>query len=165
MGMVSVMRAPLEQEETMTTHIGLWGGSLVVAVLLGAPVFAGLPPPVDQATQATQAIMDGAYLFRTYCASCHGTSARGDGPLADAMSRRPPNLTEFQKRNQGVFSKDLVFRIIDGRQKVRGHGGPDMPVWGDAFTRAVEGGDEKIVTLRIQALVDYLESIQARNTP
>jgi len=26
--------------------------------------------------------------------------------------------------------------IIDGRHPVPGHGGPDMPVWGDAFKRA-----------------------------
>ena len=148
----------------MTSHTGLWNGFLVAALLLGAGVLAGAAYPEDQVTQPTQPVMDGAHLFRTYCASCHGISARGDGPLADAMRRRPPNLTEFQKRNQGVFSRDLVFSIIDGRQKVRGHGGPDMPVWGDAFKRTLEGGDEKSITLRIQALVEYLESIQLRNT-
>ena len=55
-----------------------------------------------------------------------------------------------------------VFRTIDGKRPVRGHGGPDMPVWGDAFARSDRGGDPETVKRLIQSLVDYLESIQAR---
>jgi mono/diheme cytochrome c family protein len=106
----------------------------------------------------------GGYFFKTYCAACHGTSARGDGPLADSMRRRPANLTEISKRNKGSFPKDVVFKVIDGRTKVPGHGGPDMPVWGDAFMRSGEASDEASVKHRIQALVDYLETLQARDT-
>jgi mono/diheme cytochrome c family protein len=106
----------------------------------------------------------GADLFRMYCASCHGTSATGDGPLASAMRRKPPNLTEIAKRQKGAYPSDLVFKIIDGRQRVTGHGGPDMPVWGDAFMRTSEASNEESVRARIKALVDYLESIQARDT-
>jgi hypothetical protein len=56
-----------------------------------------------------------------------------------------------------------VFKIIDGREKVAGHGGPDMPVWGDAFQRSVEIRDEAAVAARIQALVDYLQQMQLRS--
>lgn len=104
----------------------------------------------------------GDYLFRTYCAACHGTSAKGDGPLADSMRRRPANLTEIAKRNQGVFPSDQVFRTIEGRTPVKGHGGPDMPVWGDVFARSSDGGDPAVVEARIKALVSYLESIQTK---
>jgi hypothetical protein len=38
-----------------------------------------------------------------------------------------------------------------------------MPAWGDAFMRSVEGGDKERVKLRIEALVLYLETIQARD--
>jgi hypothetical protein len=79
------------------------------------------------------------------------------------MRRRPANLTEIAKRNKGVFSKELVYQIIDGRSPVRGHGGPDMPVWGDAFMRTSETSDEASVRHRIQSLVEYLETIQARD--
>jgi hypothetical protein len=78
------------------------------------------------------------------------------------MARRPPNLTEIAKRNKGTYPRELVYRVIDGRQKVAGHGGPDMPVWGEALMRSSEGGDEATVQTRIQALVDYLETIQAQ---
>lgn len=143
----------------MNAHRWFWCGSLAAAVLFGASVFAGeQAAPAPQPTASNPAL--GSYLFRTYCASCHGTSARGDGPLADSMRRRPANLTEIAKRNQGSFPKDIVYRVIDGRQKVAGHGGPDMPVWGDAFLRTSDATDEASVKHRIQALVDYLETVQ-----
>jgi mono/diheme cytochrome c family protein len=137
----------------------LAAASLVSASLLAAPVHAASP---DQATM-NHAPM-GADLYRMYCASCHGTTARGDGPLAASMRRQPPNLTEITKRQKGTYPKEMVFKIIDGRQRVAGHGGPDMPVWGDAFMRTSDNADPNSVKFRIQALVDFLETIQARDT-
>ena len=128
--------------------------ALVMSLLLAAPALA-------QTTEMKQAI-SGGELFRTYCAVCHGTAARGDGPLSSSMRRRPADLTEIAKRNGDVFPSEMVFRTIDGRNPVRGHGGPDMPVWGDAFARSRDGGDPQRVKTMIQSLVDYLESIQTR---
>ena len=131
-------------------------GAAVLAALLLMPATA-----LAQQRSLTQTT-PGAEVFRTYCATCHGTSARGDGPLAPSMRKKPANLTELAKRNGGEFPTDLVFRTIDGRQPVRGHGGPDMPVWGDAFERSREAGDQARVKSVIQSLVDYLASIQLR---
>ena len=78
------------------------------------------------------------------------------------MKKPPPDLTQFAARNGGVFPSALVARIIDGRQPVTGHGGPDMPVWGDAFRASREGSSEEAVQARIKALVDHLERIQER---
>ena len=61
-----------------------------------------------------------------------------------------------------MFPSELVFKTIDGRQPVRGHGGPDMPVWGDVFTRARDAGDAERVKAVIQTLVEFLDSIQLR---
>ena len=61
-----------------------------------------------------------------------------------------------------MFPSELVFKVIDGRQQVRGHGGPDMPVWGDVFTRSRDAGDADRVKAVIDSLVDYLGSIQLR---
>lgn len=130
--------------------------AVVTGLSLGLALLAG--PVQAQSTAAAT----GDYLFRTYCAACHGTSARGDGPLAESMRRRPADLTAIAKRNNGVFPADEVFRMIDGRQPVKGHGGPDMPVWGDVFSRSVDAGDPAIVQARIKALVAYLESLQPR---
>ena len=138
-------------------------GILSVAVLLMTPILAMAQQPTtgDNPVQ----VANGSHLFRTYCAACHGTTARGDGPLAGSMRRQPPNLTEISRRHNNAYPSELVFQIIDGREKVRGHGGPDMPVWGDAFQRSIEGGSDEAVRARIKALVDFLESVQVRDTP
>jgi mono/diheme cytochrome c family protein len=102
----------------------------------------------------------GAYLFKTYCATCHGKDAKGGGPLASELRFAPPDLTLFAKRNAGVYPTEQVFRIIDGRKALKGHGGPDMPIWGDAFRGSVDGYSEEKVKAKIDALVEFLKSIQ-----
>jgi mono/diheme cytochrome c family protein len=146
----------------MTTRYVLRGVA-AASLLLGVTLLAVHAQAAGQERAAGNNAPLGSFLFKTYCASCHGTSGRGDGPLADSMRRRPANLTEIAKRNNGVYPRELVHQIIDGRQPVRGHGGPDMPVWGDAFMRTSEASDEASVKHRIQALVDYLETVQAQN--
>jgi mono/diheme cytochrome c family protein len=103
----------------------------------------------------------GSRLFRTYCASCHGTAGRGDGPMAMQLRRMPPDLTQFTKRNGGVFPSELVYRIVDGRE-VMSHGDRDMPVWGDAFRMVTGGPGTGVVKARIDAIVRYLAGIQER---
>ncbi len=114
----------------------------------------------QSASQPTQQRFGGAEMFSRYCATCHGAGATGDGPLA-AMLRKPPaNLTLLARRNGAVFSAEMVSRIIDGRKPLSGHGGGDMPVWGDAFGRSSDGPDT--TPDKIAALVNYLESIQQK---
>lgn len=135
-------------------------GLVASIVVAGVMLVPGLVTAA--AAQEYKQTTTGGEVFRTYCATCHGTSGRGDGPLASSMNRKPANLTEIAKRNGGQFPTELVFKTIDGRQPVRGHGGPDMPVWGDAFAKSREAGDADRVKAVIQSLVDYLEGIQLR---
>ena len=156
---VLTVRGPRDEEVVTRKSEGTRSTVLLMAALLLAPVLAAAQ--TAESSKMTQAVAGGE-LFRTYCAVCHGTTARGDGPLASSMTRKPADLTEIARRNGGVFPSELVFRTIDGRMPVRGHGGPDMPVWGDAFARSRDGGDPDRVKRMIQSLVDYLDSIQAR---
>jgi mono/diheme cytochrome c family protein len=103
----------------------------------------------------------GSQLFRTYCASCHGATARGNGPLAEQLRRTPPDLTQFTKRNGGMFPSERVYRIIDGRD-VPSHGDREMPVWGDVFREVRGGSSAAAVKARIDAIVRYLAGIQER---
>jgi mono/diheme cytochrome c family protein len=102
-----------------------------------------------------------AELFRTYCASCHGTRGRGDGPVAGELRKLPPDLTAFARRNGGIFPTDRVRQIVDGRGP-SAHGDRDMPVWGDAF-RVRSGLSPEAVEARINAIVRYLEKIQTHD--
>jgi mono/diheme cytochrome c family protein len=131
---------------------------LSAALAFGAVAVSGQEPPSPPTDQS----YSGSDLFKTYCAACHGTSAHGDGPLAANMKKPPPDLTQIAARNGGTFPAALVAQIIDGRQPVKGHGGSDMPVWGDAFKASRLGSSEESIQARIQALVEYLERLQER---
>lgn len=119
-------------------------------------------PPATTAPVVEMASDSGDYLYRTYCASCHGRDARGDGTLASSLRVRPADLTRFAKRTGGKFDAEELTKLIDGREDVKGHGSSDMPVWGDAFKRASERYSESAVKARIAALVEYLEQLQVK---
>jgi len=102
--------------------------------------------------------LDGAFLFRAYCAACHGATGRGDGVMAGQLRRPPPDLTAFSMRNGGVFPAQRLRQVIDGTG-VAGHGDRDMPVWGAVFKRVPGSGDAQA---RIDAVVQFLQELQAR---
>lgn len=102
----------------------------------------------------------GANDFNAYCSSCHGPSAKGDGPIANSFRKRPADLTKLSARNNGVYPAEMVFKTIDGRTPVAGHGGPDMPTWGDVFVKSSESATADAVRVRIDSLVKYLETLQ-----
>jgi mono/diheme cytochrome c family protein len=102
----------------------------------------------------------GSVAFRTHCVVCHGANAKGDGPLADSLRVRPADLTLIARRNEGRYPAETVRRIIDGRSPLKGHGGPEMPVWGDAFLSPADAYSEAKVAEKIASLVEYLRSIQ-----
>lgn len=103
----------------------------------------------------------GAQAFLTYCSSCHGATARGDGPIAGEFRRRLPDLTQYSTRNGGVFPSERLRRIIDGRD-ITAHGTRDMPVWGDAFRVMAGGLSAQEIEARIDAIVEFLRGIQQR---
>jgi len=76
------------------------------------------------------------------------------------LRKRPADLTLIAQRNGGVFSPEMVARIIDGRKPLAGHGGGDMPVWGEAFGKTSEGAGA--TSDKITALVNYLQSLQRK---
>lgn len=80
----------------------------------------------------------GAELYQRFCASCHGYSGFGDGPVASQLKVSVPDLTRIAKRHGGVFPAEDVRRIIDGRSVHMAHGTRTMPVWGygDDFATA-----------------------------
>lgn len=101
---------------------------------------------------------EGRDLYDQHCGVCHGANGKGDGSLADELKVRPADLTEISKRRGGKFPEVEVREIIDGRRKVRGHGGTEMPVWGRVFARSTFGEVE--VDAKLDALVAYLRTIQ-----
>jgi len=101
--------------------------------------------------------------YMNACASCHGASAAGDGPLAELMTVPVPSLTGLSAANDGKFPMLDVIHSIDGRQGTRGHGYP-MPVWGERFAKDIPSpgpyGGEAVIRGRVLSIAYYLESIQ-----
>jgi mono/diheme cytochrome c family protein len=106
----------------------------------------------------------GAVLYQRHCAPCHGASGRGDGPVADALTVRPPDLTRLAERAGGRFPEAEVMATIDGRRAVAVHGPREMPVWGAVFQDAHEEAGDRYpaytTLLDARALTDHLRSIQ-----
>jgi mono/diheme cytochrome c family protein len=109
---------------------------------------------------AVRDVMEGEGLFRTFCASCHGVSAKGNGPVAFALKHPPADLTTLRKRNGGVFPRERLIRYVaDGDPSTPAHGSKDMPVWGPNLT-ALAPESYRPVRERIANIVSYLESLQ-----
>ena len=124
--------------------------------------FPGSSPFRPHSSQpATSRLRRARVCFSTYCVVCHGSDGKGTGPLASSLKKRPADLTALAKSNSGTFPREMVAKIIDGREAVKGHGGGDMPVWGDAFERSQDAGPQAVKE-RIDALVEYIAGIQAK---
>jgi len=149
-------------------RFGSIGGVLLTAALASGTDRPGVPaggpaqakpavPPADSGVYS----VSGSYAYRTYCATCHGPDGKGEGPLADSLRFHPPDLSLLAKRNGGEYPAEKIHRIVDGRKPLPGHGGPDMPIWGDAFKNPETGFDDAKVKEKIRGVVDYLRTLQS----
>jgi mono/diheme cytochrome c family protein len=143
--------------------------SVLAAICAGHPARATDDAPGEDAgTDVPLRLALGGNDYETYCASCHGVSGRGDGPVAEFLALSTADLTKLSRNNGGKFPAERVARIIDGRQDVKIHGPRDMPVWGDWFdveaeTSGLRANEREIVVQeRIKALLTYLETIQVK---
>jgi mono/diheme cytochrome c family protein len=119
------------------------------------------PATIKRETALPIASVAGKDSYAAYCAVCHGPDAKGNGPAAPALKVPPSDLTKLASRNAGKFDVLRVEDMIVGKSKVPvSHGTPDMPIWGPVFhAMSIDNANE---TLRIQNLVNYLKSIQAK---
>ena len=111
----------------------------------------------------TAQIAEGKQKYDFYCASCHGAAGKGDGRLGKSLAKRPADLTQLAKKNQGQFPTETVAKLVDGRTGDQAHVKKDMPVWGDVFSKSQTNTSPEDVKARIDALVKYLETIQDKS--
>jgi mono/diheme cytochrome c family protein len=111
--------------------------------------------------------MTGEQLYHRFCASCHGAQGRGDGLVAASFKVEVPDLTLLARRAGGVFPRERIARIIDGRHVIGAHGSRSMPVWGEDFGRAQLGSPdaERATRLLIDRIAEYLASLQKPVAP
>ena len=118
------------------------------------------PLPATLPKQNTIIPLDGAKIFRSHCAACHGEKGNGDGPVAPALKSRVPQLTTLARRNHGEFPADRVRSIIAGGQAGAAHGSSEMPVWGPIFHQ-IEN-DQDLGYIRLRNVTEYLRTLQQK---
>jgi hypothetical protein len=93
----------------------------------------------------------------------NGLDGRGKGDMAKLLKVKPADLTQLSAKHDGFFPFWDVYRAIDGRKEIWGHGPRDMPIWGTVFKQ--EAGPDRGADLQAYArmleIVYYIESIQA----
>jgi mono/diheme cytochrome c family protein len=101
-------------------------------------------------------------MYLQYCSSCHGPDGKGSGSVSAFLKVKVPDLTLLKKNNKGTYPLDQVILAIDGRRKLRSHGDPKMPVWGESFSREVKDPKTAEVTigLKEKAIAEYVATLQ-----
>ena len=151
-------------------RMGIQGARWCLLLLASAGVAAGIgaktqtslrgaqEAPGSKKQQALIPSVEGVDLYRAYCATCHGTNGKGNGPMAPALKAAVPDLTLIAKNNRGQFPETRIRRILTGEDAILSHGSREMPVWGPIFHETGTPVDRGPV--RLNNLVKYLESIQ-----
>ena len=140
---------------------------IVVAVIVTISAFAvGQAPaqaaPVVKHVPITKTSADsGKEMFNSYCAVCHGTDGKGNGPAASAMKTQPVDLTLLAQKNGGKYPSAHVATVIRGQGDLSSHGNADMPVWGPLFS-SISQGHASEVQQRISNLAQYVGTLQAK---
>lgn len=137
-----------------------WCQGTVAALILAL----GPAPGSSQGQPGTFGLEDlsGAELYQRFCASCHGESGRGDGPVAGTLVTAVPDLTQIRRRYNDSFPTEDLRAIVDGRNLITAHGTRAMPVWGYEFWWEEGADSEAEAAARdlIDELLAYIRSIQ-----
>ncbi len=131
--------------------------------MLAITLLLGLASAFGQTTTPRKLIssMEGKDLYLAYCASCHGASGKGDGPVAAVLKGPLADLRTIAKRNKGKFPLEEIEKMIIKGKGARGaHGSEEMPVWGPVFSRVED--DKDLGLVRVRRVTDHLISLQVK---
>jgi mono/diheme cytochrome c family protein len=150
------------EEDIMRTHRTHW--TILALIIALAMLASAQEQPKKQIKhvpiQPTSAA-SGQEMYKTYCAVCHGTDGKGDGPAAPALKVPSPDLTLLAQKNGGKYPALKVSAILRGETALASHGSKDMPIWGKLFWN-MSAGHESEVQQRVTNLNRYIESLQKK---
>jgi mono/diheme cytochrome c family protein len=137
--------------------------TVVVAALLFAVCAAGTRgnPAQDQDKDQLPANYEpsGGQIYKQYCAACHGSDAKGRGPVGRAYKKPAADLTTLAKRHGGKFPYEYVTGILHFGPGIPSHGSGEMPTWGPLFEYYY---NPSAAQQRIKNLCDYLAALQEK---
>jgi mono/diheme cytochrome c family protein len=110
-------------------------------------------------------LTEGEDLYIALCASCHGKSAKGDGPVSTVLNKKVPDLTLLAAVNDGEYPFKEVDAAITGKSRIVAHGTIEMPIWGAALEGVRPDWKmfrrEALAKQRIHNITEYLSTIQS----
>ena len=120
-----------------------------------APADTAAPQADAAATTATATpapgAVDGARVFATYCATCHGPGGKGDGVAAAGLNPKPASFVtrtfKYDPNGNGTKGdlEDIQAIVHDGAAK---HGGsPLMTAWPMLSPEQLQAVGEHVVAL------------------
>lgn len=141
------------------------GAAVIVMLVLGSLLTQGAlaqtAPQVKHVPITNVPSNAGKEMFNSYCAVCHGSDGKGDGPAASAMKTPPTDLTLLAQKNGGKYPSAHVASVLRGQASMPSHGSQDMPIWGPLFS-SISQGHQSQVQQRTANLVTYIGSLQAK---
>jgi mono/diheme cytochrome c family protein len=142
------------REVTVQRRVPMLILSLSVVISASAQTTSQPQPPMRP--------VDGATIFRSNCAACHGLEGRGNGSASKALKRNLSDLTRLSQRNGGTFPAAHVrTAIMFGADDLPpAHGSKPMPSWGAIF-HEIEF-DQDLGNVRLENVTKYLESLQRK---
>ena len=133
----------------------------VSTLLMATGLCFAQQPEVKKVPITPTSAASGKQMFVQYCAACHGTDGRGNGPAAPAMKALPTDLTQLAKKNAGKYPSNQVAATLKFGSGAGPHGSADMPVWGPLF-QSLDKYHDGAVQQRVSNLVGYIETLQAK---
>ena len=104
--------------------------------------------------------VSGESMYVNYCAACHGTNGKGNGPALRALSTRPTDLTALARNNGGKFPTDHVFVVLRHGLAPASEVSLDMPAWGPILASMDKAHPAMEEQQRISNLTRYLQMMQ-----
>ena len=136
---------------------------ILLSVALVTPL--GIARPQEKREQkavARQAsLTSGKETFLKYCASCHGETGTGNGPVAVALKPPPSDLTMVSKRHEGKYPAGYIAAVLKFGRSLASHGSDEMPVWGARF-RELDPARDQTGQQHIDDVVAYIASLQTK---
>jgi len=132
-----------------------------LGVLCALTLGAGHKTRDQQPSPAAPAVASGRETFKTYCGSCHGEDAKGNGPAAIAMKTPPPDLTTLARRHKGKYPDGFVGAVIKFGRSFASHGSEEMPVWGGSFRR-IDPVNDPTGQQHVDQVVAYIKTLQVK---
>lgn len=136
--------------------------AIALAILLSSAGLAAQQTKIKKVPAQYTSPSSGEEMYVAYCASCHGKTAKGNGPAAPALKKAPTDLTALTAGSgENKFPELHVQQAIRGDATYPAHGSKEMPVWGPIFS-SLGTGNGAAVKQRVFTLTKYIEALQGK---